>query len=90
MDELVTWLRAQLDEDERALYLAGATGERWPHPGFRWLINDIGAKRRIIDWAIKFMEGDYAPWNETCLRLMALPYADRPGYRDDWQPGLYE
>lgn len=26
------------------------------------------------------------PWPCTTLRLLALPYADRPGYRDEWRP----
>lgn len=47
---------------------------------------DLAAKLRIIDWAVQFMEGDYAPWNETCLQLLALPYAGRPGYQQSWRP----
>lgn len=47
---------------------------------------DVRAKRKLIDKLIEFMEGDYAPWNEMYLQLLALPYADRPGYRDGWRP----
>lgn len=26
------------------------------------------------------------PWPCATVRLLALPYADRPGYREDWRP----
>jgi hypothetical protein len=27
-----------------------------------------------------------ADWPCLTLRLLALPYADRPGYREEWRP----
>lgn len=123
MNDLATWLRAQLDDDERMarmlqekrpgpwstqadyqgepaggtavvtadgeLVLVGRGGvpadyaAEW-HPAR--VLAEVDAKRRILDWAIEYMEGDYAPWNETCVQLLALPYADRPGYRAEWRP----
>jgi Family of unknown function (DUF6221) len=46
---------------------------------------DVRSKRKLIDELIAFMEGDYAPWNDHYLRLLAQPYADRAGFRDEWR-----
>lgn len=48
------------------------------------VLAECGAKRRQIEHLIRFMEGDYAPWNEGQLRIMATVYSDHPDYRDDW------
>jgi len=101
MDDLVTFLRDRLDEDEQLARTAASSGAEWPdaagevrtaelaharrHDPAR-VLRDVDAARRIIDWAIDFMEGDYAPWNETCLELLALSYADHPDYRAEWVP----
>ena len=29
---------------------------------------------------------DYLPWPCPLVRLLALPYADRDGYRPEWRP----
>ena len=125
MDDLVEWLRAQLDDDEQeaqdALKRTTTTrrriGGEWVEdtvqpPEWRrsvWgparVLREIDAKRQILD------QGAY--WNERAvseavdppkfpqpgldlgllldamnpaLRLLALPYADRPGYREEWRP----
>lgn len=123
MDDLVTWLRAQLDDDE-------AEAQEWPavlgdpptpHPF--WLdtnghpiyeprprrLAEVDAKRRILDehndpmsdgrslrpggpqtvcgTCREFgMRNEQQPWPCNTLRYLALPYADRPGYRDEWKP----
>lgn len=155
MNELATWLRAQLDEDERVV--RGATGGTWEvGPTFgghdnrvyvraegdlidsigtcviagqipnvpQWrgnaehiarfsparVLAEVEAKRRILDEHEPVgTTGDYSgstptvstvcmtchevglryaheEWPCTTLRLLALPYADRPGYRDEWRP----
>jgi len=126
VDDLVTWLRAQLDEDER---IAKATTERQPYdewdavgagddddvarshwevvkiarmgqsPAARALavhiaahdparvLREIDAKRRMI--ARVCYHGDLMDWDELhgdLLRLLAQPYADRPGYQVKWRP----
>jgi len=43
-------------------------------------------KRRIVEWAIGWLENDYAPQNETLLKLLALPYDDHPDFRLVWYP----
>ncbi|MCU8589332.1 DUF6221 family protein [Streptomyces sp. A13(2022)] len=138
MDELVVWLRAQLDEEAEAAQRAfsgqadpengwGAyrpEGQRHttitPHVGIvhetvqadhvvTWnparVLREIEAKRHIL--------AQCAYWNERAdreaadppkypqpgldlgllldamnpvLRLLAQPYADRPGYREAWRP----
>lgn len=152
MSELVTWLRAQLDEDERVAKEAVAehSGEAdWAIRDARllWLnvmdscdpasmppgmadhiarhdpqrvFHEVAAKRRIIDL---WLDTDNAHPGEPCtysidadpagdapemvdwhgcerhviayrgrysedavLRLLALPYAERDGYRQEWAP----
>jgi len=145
MNELVKWLRAQLDEDER---IARARRGVFPSPGVDddgavWLhvrpggnavivrygdpvagyddmaklrdwadaehgwtqervLREIDAKRRIIelhepyDLDARDRSGSMIGCAEcvhddktypcTTLRLLALPYAGRPGYREEWRP----
>jgi hypothetical protein len=145
MDDLVTWLRAQLDEDERVARDASAGGrwrysdgdsvgawtlydehwaiaglttydtesynyaERMPavrSPGYvnadangahiaRWdparVLAEVDAKRRILDWLIlieqHLRENDIYDMDiEPQLKALALPYADQPGYLEEWRP----
>lgn len=112
MSDLVAWLRAQLDEEERDIQQSRAlspTDLHWSMPD--WLHRDrmlaeIEAKRRIIElhqvvafededmsdqglgcqecgWSAEY--ADRGGWCET-IRLLALPYADRPGYKEVWKP----
>ncbi|MBJ6623516.1 DUF6221 family protein [Streptomyces sp. DHE17-7] len=141
MDDLVQWLRAQLDEDERTARAAGGAAweelpvsgwvhtsplpsSEWQPPGYDHhvasaplaedrahivahdparVLREIDAKRLIMEC--------HEPWTEVrgdticgrcgrehidgrpgghfpcqTMRLLALPYADRPGYRDEWRP----
>lgn len=90
MDELVTWLRARLDDDERVARAATYWGDlplghlasdleahliHWMPPR---VLAEVEAKRRILD--------AYEDETGYLLRLLALPYADRPGYREEWRP----
>lgn len=132
MDDLVQWLRAQLDEDERIARAAegdpvfdgtGIVIERNRARGFpdrsaglispvaahiaEWdparVLREIDAQRRIIELhALEYRERPERaigeaddPFCAECfgegypcetLRLLALPFADRPGYKDDWRP----
>ncbi|CAL9314009.1 DUF6221 family protein [Streptomyces sp. SudanB91_2054] len=145
MDELVVWLRAQLDEDERIAratewdgsgnrlsweLAASATidvGEDEFYAGDRTIANhvvehdparvlrEIDAKRQLLAvHELTFTEalmGEQFDLNGvrlppdldvTCkvcgpvhrlpayacatVCLLALPYADRPGYREEWRP----
>ncbi|HEY9414308.1 MAG TPA: DUF6221 family protein [Pseudonocardia sp.] len=118
-DDLVAWLREQLDEDERIAREANQPGERWFASGDpsvnlhaltahaqRWnparAVAEVEAKRRIIArhgmlevFGTKVcaycatLQGQ-RPGNGywPCPEILdaALPYADRPGYRDEWRP----
>ncbi|MFF8910178.1 DUF6221 family protein [Streptomyces olivaceoviridis] len=138
MDDLVQWLRAQLDEDERIAraatpgpweqdepercdflrsgdgYVVDCGGSRAPRENAQHVarhdparvLREIDAKRQLLD--------EHKPdrpkgrpnmerhcltcttaqaWDETAreancltLQLLALPYEDRPGYREGWRP----
>jgi hypothetical protein len=64
------------------------------------VLREIDAKRRILSEIVPEMnrmddqlEAEFGtpsvpePYeSEQLLRLLALPYADRPGYREEWRP----
>lgn len=129
-DELITFIRAQLDEDERLAHAAGAepgcsgwaewyvdgmsargnsTARRdtgvlivrhsWPnelahivaHDPAR-VLREVEAKRRILDeYEVQrrrtyFADAEVTEYvGDTILPLLAAPYADRPGYQDEWR-----
>lgn len=117
MDELVQWLREQLDEDEQIARGTGQPGTSWQglemdgelrddanagtvayipraetrahiarHDPAR-VLREIDTKRRLIGRINT--HATIMGWDEVhgdLLRSLALPYADRPGYRDDWRP----
>lgn len=117
-DDLVTWLRAQLDEDERVAQAAipgpwVADGDEVLHDGDQVVLSghstehvarhdpvrvlaEMEAKRELI--AVYEEAAEYydkidrrAPAGEahglrTALKHLALPYADREGYREEWRP----
>lgn len=136
-DDLVTWLRAQLDNDEahaqKDLYLLNnaKSGGQWrAHLGtnvasevrtidgelvaktqhqddamvIARLVNkgraraierlaEVEAKRRLLDQfalrrqAVLGIDGCQTGgvWDDL-LRLLALPYAERDGWREEWRP----
>ncbi|MEU1410124.1 MULTISPECIES: DUF6221 family protein [unclassified Streptomyces] len=121
MDDLVQWLRAQLDEDERIARAADgelsavftrvasfdpemAADERhiMAHGPVR-VLRDIDVQRQLlalhapgetgyVDGTVCMVcedadvadEGPFYPCKT--LRLLALRYADRSGYREEWRP----
>lgn len=114
MDDLVRWLRAQLDEDERIAWDACGPGNRWEvadsgasvsqedrdaahiarHDPAR-VLREIDAKRRLLARYEELLTaskkegliGDVTEeYQDFLLRLLALPYADRPGFREGWAP----
>ncbi len=107
MSYLVTWLRAQLDEDEQREVLAAAVMRLRPSTaqfGNR-LLAEVAAKRQILDMAEQAANDAAtkpgydavarlrtnlakvtAPELERVVRLLALPYAGRPGYDETWRP----
>jgi len=124
--DLVSFLRARLDEDEQAaklvpqpyrLYVSaeGRVDEpledeehggyrQWPH-GEDWMpdhitnwsliydparvLAEVGAKRQIVELEICLachVESQPCDHRDATLRLLALPYADHPDYRQEWRP----
>jgi hypothetical protein len=121
MKDLVQWLRAQLDEDERIARAATpgpweqvpdrvgwlASAEYWHvvdcsgTPAARenaehvavWaparVLREIDAKRRTL---VRCEEARLAAnpmlvhFAKQTIWEMAQPYADRPGYREEWRP----
>lgn len=84
------------------VYGEGApTSEQAQHIA-RWnparVLAEVAAKRQIIDGVTARLDptGDDGGWTSVefetdemageTLRLLALPYADRPGYREEWRP----
>lgn len=95
---LVGFLRARLRADWA--YALGKTDLSEQDPIYEYAkiaarrtIRSVEAQRRIIDrlTALAAAEpedvyGDASVALADTLRLLALPYADHPDYRDDWRP----
>lgn len=93
MGYLITWLRAALDEREDTIRYCLDHGEQMFRPDHD--LDDIDAKRRIIELHPSANLLSAPESCESCvvipgpcatLRLLALPFSDRPGYRDEWRP----
>jgi hypothetical protein len=53
------------------------------------VLHEINAKRRVISSLQHLLRGEdpfVSSIADDSLRLLAEPYADRPGYRDQWRP----
>lgn len=64
------------------------------------VLREVEARRRVVELCEpplievtnplhgerSFLPGQGAPWGEPVLRLLALPYADHPDYRQEWRP----
>lgn len=106
-EEQVTWLKAQIDEDERVVWAACMHIDDCNDSGFYERFNnervlaEIDAKRRILDLHHETeMESEpdhdrlgagcaechHFDWPCDTIRLLALPYAGRDGYREEWRP----
>jgi hypothetical protein len=90
MDDLVTWLRGEINTDEAGLrtWLSNLPDDSGAADWVRQFLVEVDAKRRIIDFLdpSDAPEGDGKFVAERALLLLALPYADRPGYRDGQRP----
>lgn len=90
MDDLIAFLRKEVARDEQsARALTHAVGEvrsRWSSES---LLQEVDTKRQIIDFCAErlyhYDDGlDYT--SVRVLELMALPYVDRQGFREEWKP----
>ena len=98
VQSLASWLLERITEDEATLP-ADDSGKRSTSQA--WWSNDFEvvfieedrfraeceAKRQLIEQAQSMIEQDWALESyQRVLRLLAVPYADREGYRDEWRP----
>ena len=83
------WRGFQLDTPEMAAHVAEFDPAR--------VLREVEAKRRILDDYERAFEdrklhpGDLALAGARLalhgvVKLLALPYSDRPGYREEWRP----
>lgn len=98
--DLIEFLRARLDEDEReaqqqhipvpTIVDMGKPRDEWPKlPGIgpdRRALREVEAKRRILDRYVELRASISRGELLSTLRLLALPYADHPDYRPEWKP----
>ena len=96
-EDLIIWLRDRLAEREALLLHTQAAGIPCPVP-ITTLLAEVEAKRRILDdhellangMCDRCSNGMYSSeqqiWPCTTVRLLALPYAARDGYREEWRP----
>lgn len=81
MDELLAWLWPSIPEADQ--HIARHNPAR--------VLAEVAAKRKLLDYLVTLE--DKASTNNWWvldtlqpLLLLALPYADRPGYRPEWSP----
>jgi hypothetical protein len=48
-----------------------------------WTLRDVEAKRRIVELHCAYQPNECP---DLTLRLLALPDADQPGFREEWRP----
>jgi len=99
MSDLVEFLKARLDEDERAARKTKGRGMTVSLPAFmvdhmtRWdparVLREVAAKRRILELGICCacaVEKQPCDHRDATLRLLAFPYSTHPDYRQEWRP----
>lgn len=93
MKDLIAWLDTQISEDGRAGDAIDEYDlsqiENRTNPRTRQYVEDrraeIEAKRQLLDWAATWLRRGCAPWSADALRILAQPYAGRPGWREEWR-----
>ena len=48
------------------------------------VLREVDAKRQLLDGHTP--DYHWCPMGDSVLKMLALPYADHPDYRDDWRP----
>jgi hypothetical protein len=99
-EDLIDWLRAQLDTCE-AKNLRVLQGDNWDwfagsESGSRRALQEVKIFRELLD-----LHGNYGTpplssmdecrdcvntWPCPTVRLLAAIFSDRPGYREEWRP----
>jgi hypothetical protein len=88
---LPDWLLACIaqDEDDLSNSRVGDDPEWWM-PGM-WTrtraLAECAAKRQIVADCDEYVDSRITDGlSDRALEYLGLPYADRPGYRDEWRP----
>lgn len=100
MDDLVQWLRAELEDGvERARWMGNVLITRGaPEMGVptesaerqaRFDVEAAEAKLRLFEETVRPYLGTAGPTGriaEQQMHLLAVMFADRPGFREEWRP----
>jgi hypothetical protein len=98
LDALETWLRGELDEHARLNQLhtstcnlvlgsiSGNLNDECDCDGPKFVLDDVDAKREILNGPLTGSGPDQHTEWEWTIRLLAAPFANRPGYRKEWRP----
>lgn len=99
MDDLIAWLRAQLDDDERMLRALDETALNGIESTAGWDVREyverglaeVDAKRRILERCEYELRTYIGSSSQVALaylvlKQIALPCAGQPGYREEWRP----
>ena len=78
MTDLIAFLNARLDEDER--YLTSNQHHLWTQRPLR----EVEAERKLL--ADRWGGPDHQDMWEHHVRLLAAVYSDHPDYRQEWKP----
>jgi hypothetical protein len=89
VNELVAWILEQIyhDDDVGAMVGRASSGE-WSEDR-RQLVAQCQGWLAYAPASGMGVDGTHASFPaaaEVILRLLAVPYADRPGYLDEWRP----
>lgn len=52
----------------------------------RRALDEVEAKRRMLDELTKWADDDFAPLNDNIVGLLTLPYVGREGCQEKWKP----
>jgi hypothetical protein len=96
MTDLVVWLRQQIDKDEVAWEMVAAhdvVAMLHGEPLAPRMLAEVAAKRAILGMLSSIVPAketnpikseDAVALADWTLRLLAQPYAGRPGWREEW------
>ncbi|GAA4545361.1 DUF6221 family protein [Amycolatopsis samaneae] len=94
VDALIAFLSAHLDERERR----ANHREEWTHEEIRFVLADVAAQRELLTLILGQLASQPPPGHTLgevldhkmpwirALKLLALPYAEHSGYREEWRP----
>ncbi|MFD7061332.1 DUF6221 family protein [Streptomyces sp. NPDC059906] len=66
--------------------LGPGVGEYIAHNDPARLLEELTAKHKLLGWVHRVVRPESPASADRGVRLLALSYADRPGYREEWRP----